>query len=238
MASKMTVTEFFDSPTGKVEDSVFLVKHESFADNRGSFYEFFKEGELKKPFDTMEWCKQINSSVSHPWAFRGMHTQTGKYCQAKLVSCTLGSVYDVIVDMRPDSKTYGNYVTYHLTANSHESLYVPRGFLHGFLSDETPLFSIGMTPTGGHAFQNAENIFMYMCDNVYNKESEICINPMSFFTSITPNANDEGLAKIKMAVNSRKIIFSDKDTKGLDFRRSLSIISNDYHKDGKLWYRD
>ena len=238
MGSKMVVTDYFDSPTGKVEDSVCMVKHEAFSDKRGTFFESFKEGELKAPFDTMAWCRQVNTSVSHPWVFRGMHTQTGKFCQAKMVSCVLGSVYDVIVDFRPDSKTFGNYMTVHLTANSHESLYVPRGFLHGFLSDETPLFSIGMTPMGDHAMQSGENVFTYMCDNVYNKEYEIGIDPMSFFCAISPNVGDEGFAKIKMAIQSKKIVFSDKDANGLDYRRSMTIISDEYRKTRKLWYRD
>jgi len=237
MGSKIITTEFFDSPTGKIEDSVFLVKHDVYKDNRGAFFESFKEDELKKPFDNMAWCKQINTSTSHPWVFRGMHTQTGKYCQAKMVTCVLGSVYDVIVDFRPDSKTFGNYITVHLTAENKDSLYVPRGFLHGFLSDETPLFSVGMTPMGTHAMQSGQNVFSYMCDNVYNKEYEIGINPLSFFCSVSPNEGDDGFNKILMAINSKKIIFSEKDTNGLDYRRSISIISEDYHKNKKLWYR-
>ena len=237
MGSKMVVTDFFDSPTGKVEDSVFIVKRDSFSDKRGSFFESFKEGELRPPFDTLNWCRQSNTSASHPWVFRGMHAQTGKFCQAKMVSCVLGSVYDVIVDFRPDSKTFGRYMTVNLTASNHESLFVPRGFLHGFLSDETPLFSIGRTPLGDHAMENGENLFSYMCDNVYNKEYEIGIDPMSFFREIEPNEGDDGMAKIRMAVSARKIVISDKDANGLDYRCAKSVVEDEYKKGGKLWYR-
>lgn len=237
MGSKMIITDFFDSPTGEVEDSVFLVKHEAHSDVRGTFFETFREGELKKPFDTMDWCRQVNTSVSHPWVFRGLHTQSGKFCQAKMVSCVLGSVYDFIVDFRPDSKTFGNYMCVHLTAENRDSLYVPKGFLHGFLSDETPLFSIGLTPLGDHAMQNGENVFSYMCDNVYSKESEIGVNPLSFFNVMMPNEGDDGFAKVRMAIASKKIVISDKDKTGMDFRCSMDVISNDYAKTKKLWYK-
>lgn len=237
MGSKMVVTDYFDSPGGKVEDSVFIVRREAFSDSRGTFFESFREGDLEKPFDTLSWCRQTNVSTSHPWVFRGLHAQTGASCQAKMVSCVIGSVFDVIVDFRPDSRTFGRFMVVNLTASSHESLYVPRGFLHGFLSDETPLFSIGMTPLGDHALESGENVFTYMCDNVYDRESEITVDPMSFFSTIGPDVKDEGLAKIAMAIRSKKIVFSDKDRRGLDYRRCFEVVRDEYKKEGKPWYR-
>ena len=83
-----------------------------------------------------------------------MHCQIGEYEQAKLVRVTKGAVIDVIADIRKTSSSYGRVYFAYLSEENHRQFYVPRGFLHGFLTlrDDT--------------------VFQYKCDNFYNKESE------------------------------------------------------------------
>jgi len=73
---------------------------------------------------------------------RGMHYQAAPYQEAKLVSCTQGSIYDVIIDLRQDSPTYKEYIAVTLSAELHNMLFIPEGFAHGFLTleDETTVY--------------------------------------------------------------------------------------------------
>ena len=73
---------------------------------------------------------------------RGMHYQTAPHEEAKLVRCTRGSLYDVIIDLRPDSPTFKQWFSVDLTAENSKQLYIPEGFAHGFLTleDETEIF--------------------------------------------------------------------------------------------------
>ena len=77
---------------------------------------------------------QKSESMSSKGTIRGLHFQKDPYCQAKVVSCTKGAVLDVVVDMRKDSETYGQYTAVELTPEKGNMLYVPRGFAHGFLA--------------------------------------------------------------------------------------------------------
>lgn len=85
---------------------------------------------------------------------RGLHWQNPPYAQAKLVSCTKGTVIDVAVDIRKGSPTYGQWVSCELSAENHRHYFIPRGFAHGFLT----------------LTDDVE--FRYKCDNVYNKAAE------------------------------------------------------------------
>lgn len=238
---KILNTDYFDNPTGNVEDGVFMIKYEDGVDvhhdSRGSFAEAYKTGLLPGKFENLSWCKQINVSSSEQFVFRGFHAQTGAHAQGKMVECTLGRVIDVIIDFRPDSKTFGKYISVELTAQSHDKLWIPRGFLHGFFSSETPAVAVGKLVNGAHQFRNALNQFMYMCDNEYNKDSEVSINPYSFFARATPSMSDSGLAKIKTLAASGKLSISTKDGEGMDFSQAMAVISEDYQKYGKCWYK-
>ena len=124
---------------------------------------------------------QDNQSVSDKGVLRGLHYQKGKYAQAKLVRVIKGQVLDVIVDIRPNSKTYGEYVSVKLSGKNNKQLYIARGFAHGFLTLEN------------------NTIFSYKCDNFYNKDSESGI----YF-------NDPKL-NINWGYSLNKIILSEKD---------------------------
>ncbi len=124
----------------EIED-VILVKPKVFPDNRGYFMEMFREdmfieGGIKTRF------VQDNHSYSRKGVLRGLHFQYEPYSQAKLVFCAKGTIFDVAVDIRPDSPTFGKHVSVILSDMNHYMLFIPRGFAHGFqvLSDEAYVF--------------------------------------------------------------------------------------------------
>jgi len=132
---------------------LIIIEPNVFRDNRGYFMESFKEEEFNRAVGNVHWV-QDNESMSSRGVLRGLHLQTGDYAQAKLVKVVLGKVYDIAVDVRQGSPTYGKYVGVELSDENHRQFYIPRGFAHGFLvlSDTC--------------------IFQYKVDNVYSKESE------------------------------------------------------------------
>ncbi|MDV7395937.1 dTDP-4-dehydrorhamnose 3,5-epimerase, partial [Arthrospira platensis SPKY1] len=97
---------------------------------------------------------QDNESQSTKGVLRGLHYQVGDFAQAKLVRVTQGAVWDVAVDIRPGSKTFGQHFGTLLSAELKNQLFIPRGFAHGFLV---------LTDTA---------VFSYKCDNFYHKDSE------------------------------------------------------------------
>jgi dTDP-4-dehydrorhamnose 3,5-epimerase len=109
---------------------VLLLTPKVFADERGFFYESFNDARyvdlgINKHF------VQDNISRSYRNVVRGMHYQVGKP-QAKLVSVIRGEVFDVVIDVRPESKTFGQWFGQHLSDENHIQLYIPEGFAHGF----------------------------------------------------------------------------------------------------------
>jgi dTDP-4-dehydrorhamnose 3,5-epimerase len=116
-------------------DGLLLLKPQVFKDPRGYFIETFQEGVYKdlgiKPFP------QDNHSHSKKGCIRGMHFQTIPG-QAKLMRAAVGKIYDVVVDIRPGSPTFGEWEAVILDDEQHEQLYIPVGFAHGFcvLSEE------------------------------------------------------------------------------------------------------
>lgn len=135
-------------------EGCFILKPTIFKDKRGSFFESFNQQKFEGVTGLKINFVQDNQSISDRGVVRGLHFQTGKYAQAKLVRVIKGEVLDVAVDLRLDSKTYGKHFSIILNDENNYQLFVPRGFAHGFavLKDNT--------------------IFSYKCDNQYNKESE------------------------------------------------------------------
>ncbi|MBP5597671.1 MAG: dTDP-4-dehydrorhamnose 3,5-epimerase [Pseudobutyrivibrio sp.] len=135
----------------KLIDS-YIIRNFNIKDNRGSFEKCFEKSiylEGGIPFNISE----IFCSVSDKNVIRGIHFQTNNP-QAKLVTVLSGSVMDYIVDLRPTSKTFKQWISVELSADNCKALYVPRGFGHGFCSmmDNTTM--------------------LYMCDGVYDKETD------------------------------------------------------------------
>ncbi|MEE9373269.1 MAG: dTDP-4-dehydrorhamnose 3,5-epimerase [Saprospiraceae bacterium] len=129
-----------------------LIKPHIISDERGYFFESYSK--VKFPSDGQNNWVQDNESKSKKGVLRGLHYQIGKQAQAKLVRAVVGAIYDVAVDIRSDSDTYGKWYGAELNDVNKLQMLIPRGFAHGFLvlSDQA--------------------IFSYKCDNYYNKESE------------------------------------------------------------------
>lgn len=119
---------------------VILIKPKVFGDNRGFFMETYKKSEFYANGIKIEF-NQDNHSKSTAHVLRGLHFQKAPYGQAKIVRCTRGKIYDVAVDIRPESKTFGKYVKVGLSEDNKQMLFIPEGFAHGFvvLSEEAEL---------------------------------------------------------------------------------------------------
>jgi dTDP-4-dehydrorhamnose 3,5-epimerase len=120
----------------------FIIEIERLKDQRG----FFARGWCKREFETQGLVSrlvQANISLNKKrGTLRGMHYQVAPHAETKVVRCTRGSVYDVIIDLRPDSPTYKQWLGVELTADNRRMLYVPKGFAHGYqtLEDDSEVF--------------------------------------------------------------------------------------------------
>jgi dTDP-4-dehydrorhamnose 3,5-epimerase len=120
----------------------YMISIEKLEDSRGFFARTFCKQEFSK-YNLRTKIVQSNISYSkRRGTLRGMHWQVRPFQETKLVSCFRGSVYDVIVDLRPTSTTYKHWVAVELTEDEHKMIYVPESFAHGFqtLEDDSVLF--------------------------------------------------------------------------------------------------
>ena len=113
-------------------DDLFIIEPTVFGDHRGFFMESYNQQEFAEIGLDMNFV-QDNHSKSKKGTLRGLHFQT-KHPQGKLVRVIKGKVYDVAVDLRSDSETYGNYYGVILSAENKKMFYIPEGFAHGFLA--------------------------------------------------------------------------------------------------------
>ena len=116
----------------------YILEPKRFGDERG-YFESITEKDLKElGFNRIF---QVSNSLSGKGIVRGLHFQKNPYCQAKVVRCHRGKALDIVVDLRKDSKTYGEWTSIELSPENGRLLYVPRGFAHGFVSlEEDTLF--------------------------------------------------------------------------------------------------
>jgi len=114
-------------------DGVIVVTPRAFEDDRGFFMETYAKSAFESAGIRGEQVQQ-NHSRSVSGVLRGLHFQRDPFAQAKLVRCSRGEVFDVAVDIRKDSPTFGKYVSLQLSESDRNMLYVPRGFAHGFLT--------------------------------------------------------------------------------------------------------
>ena len=125
----MTIKNIIDT---KFKDVKYF-KIKSFSDQRGSFQEVFNK-EIQSLIGEDVRFVQDNESLSKYGVLRGLHFQKPPFEQSKLVRVSSGLVQDVIVDIRPKSKTYGEWESYELSQDNNMMLFVPKGFAHGFLT--------------------------------------------------------------------------------------------------------
>ncbi len=134
-------------------EGLFVLKPKVFQDKRGYFYESYNQDLFKQNNITTNFI-QDNQSLSNKGIIRGLHFQNPPHAQMKLVRVIKGAVLDVVVDIRKNSKTYGQHFSIELNEENFLMLYIPVGFAHGFatLKDDT--------------------IFSYKCSETYHPESE------------------------------------------------------------------
>lgn len=138
-------------------EGLLLIKPSIFKDDRGYFFESFNREAFKDATGLDLEFVQDNESASEGNVVRGLHIQLPPFQQGKLVRVTRGRVFDVAVDVRKDSKTYGQYVGVELNADNKYQFYIPPGFAHGF------------------SVLEPETIFAYKCTGYYNRQSERAI---------------------------------------------------------------
>jgi dTDP-4-dehydrorhamnose 3,5-epimerase len=147
----------------KLRDA-FIIDIEELTDERG----FFARGWCRNEFEKHGLVSNVvQANISYnrkKGTLRGMHYQVAPHEESKLMRCTRGAIYDVIVDLRTDSSTYRQWIGVELTAESHRMLFVPEGFAHGFqsLEDETEVFyqvSEFYTPSTEHGLRYNDPTF-------------------------------------------------------------------------------
>lgn len=115
----------------KIKDLI-LIEPNVLEDDRGYFLESFNKKKFEEKVGKVLFM-QDNESKSYKGVLRGLHFQKPPFEQAKLVRCTQGKILDVAVDLRKDSRTYGQHLAIELSCKNKKQLFVPRGFAHGFL---------------------------------------------------------------------------------------------------------
>ncbi|MEG0239039.1 MAG: dTDP-4-dehydrorhamnose 3,5-epimerase [Anaerorhabdus sp.] len=135
-------------------EGLLIIETDVFGDHRGYFTETYNKAKYQEMGINVDFVQDNMSFSAQKGTLRGLHWQNPPYAQSKLVSCTKGTVIDVVVDIRKGSPTYGKYVSCELSAENHKQFFIPQGFAHGFLT----------------LTDDVE--FRYKVDNVYNKESE------------------------------------------------------------------
>ena len=159
----------------------YVIRPEVFKDKRGYFIETFNKLDFKSHTGLDISFVQDNESKSSYGVLRGLHFQRGEYAQAKLIRVVAGKILDVIVDLRPNSETYGQHFKIELSDVNKTQLFIPAGFAHGFVT------------------LSKEAIVAYKCNNFYNKESEVGI----IYNDPTLNIN--------WVLEPEELIISDKD---------------------------
>jgi dTDP-4-dehydrorhamnose 3,5-epimerase len=159
---------------------LILIEPRVFTDERGYFFESWSKAKFDDLIGAVDFI-QDNESKSVKGTLRGLHYQREPFAQAKLVRVIQGSVFDVAVDIRPGSATYGKWAGLELSGENKRQLYIPKGFAHGFLVlSDTAIFS-------------------YKVDAPWNKDSEAAIRW------------DDPTIGIEWPMDVNELILSEKD---------------------------
>jgi len=150
-------------------------------DQRGLFHETFKRALFEKWVGPVDFLQE-NEATSSQGVIRGMHFQKGKYGQAKLVRVTHGRIFDVVIDLRPESPTYKQQLGIELSDQNKKQIYIPKGFAHGY------------------SVLSKKASVSYKIDAPYRPESERGISPLDPFFSI-----DWRIEKEKQLIHARDL---------------------------------
>lgn len=172
-------------------EGCFIIEPKLFEDGRGYFFESFNQQLFENNTGIKVTFIQDNEAFSNRGIVRGLHYQKGKFAQAKLVRVVRGKVRDVVVDLRVNSKTFGQHFAIELSGENKKQLFIPRDFAHGYavLEDHT--------------------YFAYKCDNHYHKASEAGIV-----------YNDSSL-QIDWKLPEDEVVLSNKDKVLPSFKKLL-----------------
>jgi dTDP-4-dehydrorhamnose 3,5-epimerase len=159
---------------------LLLIKPRVFKDERGYFYESYNRQRMQEAGLEYDFVQDNESSSSYG-VIRGLHYQLAPFAQAKLIRVIEGTIWDVAVDIRENSPTYGKWLGFEISGENQLQLLIPRGFAHGF------------------SVLSQKAVFLYKCDNFYHPEADrgICYN-------------DPGLA-IDWKTDTRNAVVSPKD---------------------------
>jgi len=137
-------------------------------------------------------------------------------------------IFDVIIDARPASQTFGSSAVFRLDPVIQNKVFVPKGFLHGFIVPNS-------------ASSNA--VFMYYCDNTYSHKSEFCIRPDSVLQTIVQNLksitkdDDHSFDELFKTFESQdSFIYSDKDRLGFTYDTWMNCVKEDYEANSRCWH--
>ncbi len=158
-------------------------------DDRGHFEEQFKISQIQAELGRTFVVKQVNQSVSNKGVIRGIHYTDSPEGQAKYVSCPKGAIWDVVIDLRTNSPTYGLWDAVELSAENGLSVFISEGLGHSFLSLEDG------------------SVANYLCSSEYSPYEERTINPLSPKLAITFESS--GIKKFNL---------SEKDSEAVDFQ--------------------
>jgi len=175
-------------------DGLLIIHTDVFGDHRGWFTESYNEQKYKDIGIDIKFIQDNHSYSKEKGTLRGLHFQTGKYVQSKLIRCIRGKLLDICVDLRKGSKTYLEYCAIELNDTNKLQLFIPKGFAHGFvtLSDDVEI--------------------MYKVDVYYSKENDSGIR----FNDPNINIDWEEL------VGTNQFILSSKD-ENLSFLSDLDL---------------
>ena len=163
-------------------EGLVIIEPTVFGDNRGYFLESYNKKEFEKAIGKISFV-QDNESKSAKGVLRGLHFQKPPYAQAKLVRCIEGKVLDIAVDIRDGSETYGEHITVELSGENKKQVFIPKGFIHGFL-----------------VLSNTATV-SYKVDNNYAPEYDAGIRW------------DDPTLNIQWGVNESEVLVSEKDAK-------------------------
>ena len=186
---------------GKVLDGLLLISQDVYSDKRGFFMESWNESKYNNALGEKINFKQDNHSCSSTGVLRGLHYQLEPEPQAKLVSCIRGSIFDVAVDLRQSSHTFGKWVGIELNETKKQQFWIPIGFAHGFLS------------------LSDHSEVLYKTNGYYNKRSE---------RSIKWDDNDIGIKWPLEKIDLNGPLLSEKDEKASHLKDAIK--SNNIYK--------
>lgn len=173
-------------------EGIYIIEPDIFGDQRGYFFESFSQKRFDEEIGEIVFV-QDNESKSSYGVLRGLHYQLPPYTQSKLVRVVKGSVWDVAVDIRQGSPTFGQHIAIELTEDNKKQLFISHGFAHGFV------------------VLSEEAIFQYKCDNYYAPGYEGAIR-----------FDDEKL-NIDWKIPTKDMILSEKDKRHPAFEYAIYL---------------